>query len=77
MIVKKIDNTKREEIDKALKLVFDALNTKGYEPIEQIRSYLLSEDPVYITNYNNARSVITALDVEDIQRYLLELYFNV
>lgn len=76
MIVKKIDNAKREEIDKALKLVLDALDAKGYDSIGQIHSYLLTQDPAYITSYNSARTVITSLDVEEIQRYLIELYFN-
>ena len=43
-----------------LRTVFDALDEKGYNPINQIVGYLLSEDPTYITNYNNARTLTDA-----------------
>ena len=38
--------------------VYDSLKVKGYNPVNQIVGYILSEDPTYITNYNNARSLI-------------------
>jgi len=41
-----------------LSAVFEALSIKGYNPVNQIVGYILSEDPTYITNYNNARSMI-------------------
>ena len=48
----------KENMRRILRNVFDALNEKGYNPINQIVGYLLTEDPTYITNYNNARSMI-------------------
>ena len=48
----------KENMRRILRSVFDALTEKGYNPINQIVGYLLTEDPTYITNYNNARSMI-------------------
>ena len=58
----------------ALRSVFDALNEKGYNPINQIVGYLLTEDPTYITNYNNARSMIGKLDRDELLQELLRCY---
>ena len=44
-----------KEMKRTLTTVYDALKEKGYNPINQIVGYLLSEDPTYITNHNNAR----------------------
>ena len=51
-----------ENMHRTLRAVYDALSEKGYNPINQIVGYLLTEDPTYITNYNNARSLICKLD---------------
>ncbi len=51
-----------QEIKAILTAVYDALKQKGYDPINQIVGYILSEDPTYITNYNNARTLIRKLD---------------
>lgn len=65
------DNTKMRRI---LRTVFDALDEKGYNPINQIVGYLLTEDPTYITNYNNARSMICKLDRDEMLQELVECY---
>ncbi len=57
-----------------LRTVFDALNEKGYNPINQIVGYLLTEDPTYITNYNNARSMICKLDRDELLQELVRCY---
>ena len=57
-----------------LRTVFDALNEKGYNPINQIVGYLLTEDPTYITNYNNARSLIGKLDRDELLQELVRCY---
>ena len=49
---------KEQEMKQVLTTVYDALREKGYNPINQIVGYLLSEDPTYITTHNNARSLI-------------------
>ena len=54
--------------------VFDALNEKGYNPINQIVGYLLTEDPTYITNYNNARTMICKLDRDELLQELVRCY---
>ncbi|MCQ2420102.1 MAG: IreB family regulatory phosphoprotein [Clostridia bacterium] len=57
-----------------LSAVYAALNEKGYNPINQIVGYLLSEDPTYITNYNNARSLICKLDRDELLQELVRHY---
>ena len=56
----------KQNMRRVLRNVFDALNEKGYNPINQIVGYLLTEDPTYITNYNNARSMICKLDRDEL-----------
>ncbi len=57
-----------------LRAVFDALSEKGYNPINQIVGYLLTEDPTYITNYNGARAMICKLDRDELLQELVEDY---
>ncbi|MBR2890298.1 MAG: IreB family regulatory phosphoprotein [Oscillospiraceae bacterium] len=64
----------KENMRRTLRSVFDALNEKGYNPINQIVGYLLTEDPTYITNYNNARSMICKLDRDELLQELLRCY---
>ena len=64
----------RDNMRRILRNVFDALNEKGYNPINQIVGYLLTEDPTYITNYNNARSMICKLDRDELMQALVRCY---
>ena len=64
----------KETMRHILRSVFDALNEKGYNPINQIVGYLLTEDPTYITNYNNARSMICKLDRDELLQELVRCY---
>ena len=64
----------KENMRTVLRSVFDALNEKGYNPINQIVGYLLTEDPTYITNYNNARSMICKLDRDELLQDLVNCY---
>ena len=57
-----LQNDKDPEIKEILSSVYRSLQEKGYNPINQIVGYILSEDPTYITNYNNARALIRKLD---------------
>ena len=59
-----------------LRTVFDALQEKGYNPVNQIVGYLLTEDPTYITNYNNARSMICKLDRDELMQELVRCYLD-
>ena len=64
----------KENMRRILQTVFDALQEKGYNPINQIVGYLLTEDPTYITNYNNARSMICKLDRDELLQELVRCY---
>ena len=59
-----------------LSSVYEALRIKGYNPVNQIVGYILSEDPTYITNYNNARSLICKLDRDELLQELVVSYLN-
>ena len=61
-----IQYEKDPEIKEILSSVYRSLQEKGYNPINQIVGYILSEDPTYITNYNNARSLIRRLDRDEL-----------
>ena len=64
----------KQNMRQVLRNVFDALNEKGYNPINQIVGYLLTEDPTYITNYNGARSKICKLDRDELLQELVRCY---
>ena len=59
------------ELKKNLTVIYDALRQKGYNPVNQIVGYILSEDPTYITTYNNARSLIRHIDRDELLQVLL------
>ena len=67
---------KDDEMQRTLMAVYDALKEKGYNPINQIVGYILSEDPTYITTYNNARSHIRHLDRDELLQALVRSYLN-
>ena len=56
--------------------VFDALQEKGYNPINQIVGYILTEDPTYITTHNNARSLIRRLDRDELLAAMVKSYLD-
>ena len=59
-----------------LRAVYDAMSEKGYNPIGQIVGYILSEDPTYITNYNNARALIRKIDRDELMGELVKHYLE-
>ena len=67
----------KESMRVILRRVFDALNEKGYNPINQIVGYLLTEDPTYITNYQNARTLICRIDRDEMMQVLVREYLSV
>ncbi len=69
------DQTERE-IRTILTEVYDALKEKGYNPINQIVGYILSEDPTYITTHNNARNLIRRVDRDTLLQYLVKYYLT-
>lgn len=64
----------KEQMHAILRDVYAALNEKGYNPVNQIVGYLLTEDPTYITNYNNARTKICKLDRDEMLQELVRFY---
>ena len=66
----------KAEMKEILSSVYNSLMVKGYNPINQIVGYILSEDPTYITSYNNARSLICRLDRDELLQELLKTYLD-
>ena len=71
-----VNLNKDEEIRAILSSVYNSLREKGYNPINQIVGYILSEDPTYITNHNNARTLIRQLDRDELLQVLLKSYLQ-
>ena len=61
---------------KNLLTIYNALKEKGYNPINQIVGYILSEDPTYITTYNNARSLIRKIDRDELLQVMVKNYID-
>ena len=73
---KAVQEDKKLEVSEVLREVYEALTEKGYNPINQIVGYLLSEDPTYITNHNNARSLICKIDRDELMQELVQFYLD-
>ena len=71
-----IGNDREGDIRRILTTVYDALREKGYNPINQMVGYILSEDPTYITTHNNARSLIRRIDRDELLEVLLRSYLD-
>lgn len=71
-----IDKENKNEMKIILTTVYDALKEKGYDPINQIVGYILSEDPTYITNHNSARSLIRKIDRDELLQELVRSYLD-
>ena len=71
-----IGDQTEQEIRNILTLVYDALKEKGYNPINQIVGYILSEDPTYITTHNNARNLIRKIDRDTLLQSLVKYYLS-
>ena len=67
-------NEQDAEIRRIMVEVYRALEEKGYNPINQIVGYILSEDPTYITNYNQARTLIRKVDRDELLQILVRNY---
>ena len=65
-----------EEIHRIMLTVYRALEEKGYNPINQIVGYILSEDPTYITNHNQARTLIRKVDRDELLQILVRDYLT-
>lgn len=72
----RVDKDKVNEAQEVLVSVYRALKEKGYNPINQIVGYILSGDPTYITNHQNARSTIRRLERDELLEELVRAYLN-
>ena len=66
-----------EQVRHVLSNVYDALREKGYDPVNQIVGYILSEDPTYITNHNGARSLICKIARDELLQVLVKHYLDI
>lgn len=73
---KKPGKEPENEVKKTLKVVYEALNEKGYNPIYQIVGYILSGDPTYITGHNNARTLISQIERDELLEELVKNYIR-
>lgn len=71
-----VNKAKELELKSILSQVYTALEEKGYNPVNQIVGYLLSEDPGYITNHRNARSLIRRIDRDELLNDLVRNYLG-
>jgi len=71
-----INDDHEMQMKKILTAVYGALKEKGYNPINQIVGYLLTEDPTYITTHKNARSLVTKIDRDELLQALVSNYLN-
>ena len=71
-----VHEDRESQLRKNLTTIYDALREKGYNPINQIVGYILSEDPTYITTYNNARSLIRRIDRDELLQALVKNYLG-
>lgn len=67
---------REKEIRTTLQSVYNSLREKGYNPINQIVGYILTEEPTYITNHNNARSLICKIDRDELLDVLVRSYLG-
>ncbi len=71
-----IDEVVDIECEKILEDVFESLEERGYNPINQLTGYLLSGDPGYISNHREARSKICSVEREQIIEHLLKKQYS-
>ncbi|MBO4935041.1 MAG: IreB family regulatory phosphoprotein [Clostridia bacterium] len=72
----RIRSNDSDEMKKLLKQIYAALESKGYNPINQLVGYILSEDPTYITTHDNARSLIRRIDRDELLQEMLKVYLE-
>ena len=72
-----LGNEHEIEVRRIMLEVYNALKEKGYNPVNQIVGYILSEDPTYITTHNNARNLIRRVDRATLLQLLVKYYLTV
>lgn len=72
-----IQHSDSEKMQKTLLEIYEALCERGYDPTKQIAGYILSEDPVYITDWKNARGKISHINRDDLLNVLINSYLGI
>ena len=72
----KVEKAPELQVSDVIKIVYEALNEKGYNPVNQIVGYIMSGDPTYITSHNNARSLIMKVERDELVEELLKNYIT-
>ena len=72
----KVENEREIQAVDVLKMVYEALEEKGYNPVNQIVGYIMSGDPTYITSHKNARSTIMKVERDEIVEEVLRFYLS-
>ena len=70
------DKVEQKTIKEILTIVYDALDERGYNTIDQMVGYIRSGDPSYITSHNNARNVIGRIERDDLVEELIKAYLG-
>ena len=64
------------DMEKTIECIYHTLKDKGYDPATQLAGYILSEDPLYMPDWNNARGLISHIDRDDLLKMIIEYYFK-
>lgn len=72
----KVEMEQENSVKKIMEEVYDALNEKGYNPVNQIVGYIMSGDPTYITSHRNARSIIMKAERDELVEEMLTAYIK-
>ncbi len=70
----KVPSDSATKVKEIIKIVYEALELKGYNPVNQIVAYVMSGDPTYITSHNNARNLMSKLEPDEILEILVKEY---
>jgi len=70
------DKEEQQTTEEILRTVYNALEEKGYNAIDQMVGYILSGDPSYITGHNNARNIIRHIERDDLVEELLRSFLK-
>ncbi|MEG0832844.1 MAG: IreB family regulatory phosphoprotein [Oscillospiraceae bacterium] len=71
-----VENERDNQLRSTLLVIYNALKEKGYNPVNQIVGYILSEDPTYITTHNNARALMRQLDRDDVLQAMTRAFLS-
>lgn len=70
------DTVYESDMEKTIECIYYTLKDKGYDPAAQIAGYILSEDPLYMPDWNNARGLISHIDRDDLLKMIIEYYLK-